>query len=229
MPEHRGVSVSGGADEYLEAAYKLASDDGSVSVPALAQHLGVSAASANEMVRKLAERGLMSYEPYRGVSLTEAGRRKALVLIRRHRLWERFLTDVLNIPWDCVHDEACRLEHATSPMVEEKLAEFLEAPRTCPHGHAVPSAAGKLVQEKTVSLVDLSPGEDAIVVCVPEEDSSLLRYLDSLGLRPSRSVSVVSVEPFDGPVTIMVEGRLRAIGKGLGSRIAVRPIRGDQG
>ena len=223
MPEHMDLALTTGVGEYLEAAYKLAGEDGTVSVPALAGHLGVTAASANEMVRKLAERNLAVYEPYKGVSLTEEGRKQALAVIRRHRLWECFLTDFLEMPWDQVHEEACRLEHATSGQLEARLAEFLAAPKSCPHGHAMPEADGTLQTEALCTIADLKPGQTATIVSVPEEDPALLRYLGKLNLRPSQSVTVVAVEPFDGPVTISTGEQTRSIGQAVASQVKVRP------
>jgi DtxR family Mn-dependent transcriptional regulator len=214
--------------EYLEAIYKMTAEAGPVQVPALAERLKVTTTSANEMVRRLAEHGFASYERYKGVSLTPEGRKQALSVIRRHRLWERFLADYLGIPWDLVHDEACRLEHATSPLLEARLADFLEAPKTCPHGYAMPTADGQMDESKPTSMGDLGPGDEATVVQVPEDDSALLRYLDGLELRPSNHVTIVTVEPFDGPVTIRVGEHSRVIGRDLANRIGVRPTGGNQ-
>ena len=219
--------MSAGTDEYLEAIVKLADSEAPVAVPVLAEHLSVSPVSANEMVRKLAERHLAVYEPYRGVSLTEEGRVQALTVVRRHRLWERFLADVLGIPWDCIHEVACRLEHVTSPLVEERLALFLDAPDSCPHGHAMPSADGHLAQQEALTIADLAPGQEATVIRVPEEDSALLRYLDTLELRPGRTLRVMAIEPFGGPVTIQAGGSSRPIARELAGRIYVRLLEGQ--
>ena len=110
--------ITESVDEYLEAIHKLEAEKTPVAISILAERLGISATSANEMVKKLVERGLAGYEPYKGVCLTDEGQRYALQVIRRHRLWERLLTDVVGIPWDEVHEEACLLEHATSPRLE---------------------------------------------------------------------------------------------------------------
>ena len=228
MPEHTDGEVSTGVGEYLEAIYKVTAEAGPVQVPALAERMRVTATSANEMVRRLSERGLANYERYKGVTLTYAGRRQALSVIRRHRLWERFLTDYLAIPWDMVHDEACRLEHVTSPLLEGRLADFLDMPDTCPHGHAMPTADGDLDEGKPATIGDMQPGEEATVLQVPEEDGALLRYLGDLDLRPANHVVVLTVEPFDGPVTIRVGERSRVIGRDLANRIGVRPMGGHQ-
>ncbi|MGQ9554431.1 MAG: metal-dependent transcriptional regulator [Anaerolineae bacterium] len=227
MPEHISAIASAGVDEYLEAIFKLSEGEAPVSVPALAEHLAVAPASANEMVRKLVERRLAVYEPYHGVSLTEEGRLQALSVVRRHRLWERFLADVLHIPWDRIHEDACRLEHATSPLVEERLALFLDAPDSCPHGHAMPSADGHLAPEAALTIADLQPGQEATVIRVPEDNPALLRYLDTLELRPGRMLGVMAIEPFNGPVTIQAGGTNRPIARELAGRIYVRLLEGQ--
>ncbi|NPV06964.1 MAG: metal-dependent transcriptional regulator [Anaerolineae bacterium] len=222
MPEPKDDPLPGGMGEYLEAIFRLGGSDRSVPVPALAEHLGVAGASANEMVRRLAERGLATYEPYKGVVLTEEGRLQAVTVVRRHRLWERFLTDVLGMPWDEVHQEACRLEHATSPQLEERLSRALAGSTSCPHGQAVPGPDGTLVEPEVIPLSDLSLGQEATVEQVPEENPALLRYLDDLGLRPGREVKLVAAEPFAGPLTLVMGEETRLLGHGVAEQIGVR-------
>ena len=130
-------------EEYLETICKLEQAASPVATSALARQLGISPASVSEMAMKLAEQGLVTREPYKGVALTAKGKHQALILIRRHRLWERFLTDVRGLPWDQVHEEACRLEHVTSRQVEERLAQLLGEPETCPHGYPILTAEGE--------------------------------------------------------------------------------------
>ena len=216
--------VTESAEEYLETIYKLGEEGQPVAVSALAKHLKISSVSANEMVRKLVERELVLYEPYKGVSLTPAGQTQALVVIRRHRLWERFLTDVLGLPWDQVHEEACRLEHVTSPLVEERLAQLLGEPETCPHGHPMPTADGEMTIEAGRPLVELTAGQRARLLRVPEEDEALLRYLATLGLEPQATVQVETVAPFQGPLTVQVGEARHVLGRELASQIVVRPL-----
>lgn len=216
--------VTESAEEYLEAICKLGEERQPVALSALAKHLEISSVSANEMVRKLVERDLVLYEPYKGVSLTPAGRIQALAVIRRHRLWERFLTDVLGLSWDLVHEEACRLEHVTSPLVEERLAQFLGQPETCPHGNPMPTAAGEMTIEAGCPLAELTAGQRAIVLRVPEEDAALLRYLATLGLKPQATVQVEAAAPFQGPLTVQVGEAQHVLGRELASQIVVRPL-----
>ncbi len=214
--------ITASVEEYLEAVYKLGAEEHPVALSTLARRLEVSAVSVNEMVKKLAERGLARYEPYKGVSLTPAGQDHALTVIRRHRLWERFLADSLGVPWDLVHEEACRLEHATSLLIEERLEQFLQKPETCPHGHPVPTADREMVAPSGCALTDLMPGQTGVVIWVPEEEPKLLQYLASLGLEPRVEVRVEALAPFNGPVTVRVGKARCSLGRELASQILVQ-------
>ena len=216
--------VTESIEEYLEAIYKLGEEGRPVALSALAKRLEISSVSTNEMVRKLVERKLVLYEPYKGVSLTPAGQVQALVVIRRHRLWERFLTDVLGLSWDQVHEEACRLEHVTSPLVEERLDQFLGEPEACPHGHPMPTAEGEMTVEAGRPLAELTAGEKARILRVPEGDVALLRHLATLGLKPRTTVQVEAVAPFQGPLTVQVGEAQHILGRELASQIVVRPL-----
>jgi len=211
-------------EEYLEAIYKLEQEVSPVTTSALAARLDLSPASVSEMTRKLAQQELALYEPYRGVSLTEDGRRTALRLIRRHRLWERFLTDLLGLNWDVVHEEACRLEHAASDLVTERLAEVLERSETCPHGHPIPTAQGEVAVEATKPLTGLEPGEKGLVQNIVEERRDLLRYLKDLGLVPEATVYLEAKAPFEGPLTVRVEGKQHILGQRAASLVMVKPL-----
>jgi len=218
------VVPSVSSDHYLKAIYNLGGEESCVPMSRLAEDLSISVVSTNEMVRKLVKRGAVSYEPYKGVMLTPEGRAQALAVTRRHRLWERFLTDVLGLGWEQVHAEACRLEHATSPLVEERLAEFLQWPETCPHGHAVPGPNGKVAHEVTQPLADLKAGQKGIVKSVAE-DPELLQYLGKLGLVPGASVAVEAIEPFEGPMTVRVGEAQYTLGRKVASMIMVARVR----
>ncbi|MBL7063486.1 MAG: metal-dependent transcriptional regulator [Anaerolineae bacterium] len=214
--------VSASVEHYLKAIY-VRGEDQVVSLSALAKALSISMVSVNEMVKKLVKRGLVTYEPYKGVALTPEGRAQALTVTRRHRLWERFLTDVLGLGWDQVHEEACRLEHATSPLVEEHLAQFLGWPETCPHGYPVPTPEGEVAHEAGVHLSEMKPGTRGVVLSVPEEPG-LLQYLGSLGLVPQVEVQVEAVAPFEGPLTVRVAGAQHVLGWQVASQVKVRPV-----
>ena len=213
--------ISASVEHYLKAIYDLGGGEQAVSLSALAEELSISVVSANEMVKKLVRRELIAYEPYKGVALTPEGRTQALTVTRRHRLWERFLADVLGLGWDQVHAEACRLEHETSALVEEHLAQFLGWPKTCPHGYPVPTPEGEIAHEVTFPLSDLEPGQKAIVVRV-REVPEILQYLGELRVKPETEVEVESVAPFEGPLTVRVQGTQHIFGRHLASQIRVR-------
>lgn len=214
--------ISENIEEYLETICKLEQDASPVTTSSLARQLGISPASVSEMAMKLAEQGLVTREPYKGVALTAKGKHQALILIRRHRLWECFLTDMLGLSWDQVHEEACRLEHVTSPLVEERLAQFLGEPETCPHGHPMPTTEGKMTIKAGRPLAELTAGQRARVLRVPEMDVALLRYLATLGLKPQVVVQVEEVAPFRGPLTVQVGEARHVLGRELTTQIVVR-------
>ncbi len=211
------------AEEYLEAIFKLQRGAEPATVKRLAAELGVAPPSVSEMLGRLRAAGLVE-EPSdgRGIALTEAGNIEGATLVRRHRLSERFLVDYLDMPWDAVHEEACKLEHVLSSEVEARLAEQLGNPRTCPHGHAIPGEDGSLAEEELRPLSGLEPGERAVIGCITEEKSDLLRYLASLGLLPDTPVAVESVAPFNGPLLVRVGGSQYALGREVTDKIMVR-------
>jgi DtxR family Mn-dependent transcriptional regulator len=208
-------------EEYLESIYKLQQEEHPVSTSRLAEHLKLSPPSVSEMVKKLEHKGLVSHTE-KGVCLTEEGKSIAKKVIRRHRLSERLLTDVLGFKWDEVHDEACRLEHAISPEMEDRIAESLGNPRTCPHGHPIPDKDGVFVKEKVRSLSELRASDKGIIVSVFEEDPKMLQYLASLGLIPDVCVRVEEVAPFGGPLIVCVSGSRYALGREVASKIKVK-------
>jgi DtxR family Mn-dependent transcriptional regulator len=212
------------AEEYLEAVFKLQRGEEPVTVKRLATELGVAPPSVSEMVGRLRAAGLVAEQPAgeRGITLTEAGTAEGAALVRRHRLSERFLVDYLDMPWDAVHEEACKLEHVLSPEVEARLAEQLGNPLTCPHGHVIPGEDGSLVEVSMRALSELGPGDRAVIGCITEEKSDLLRYLASLGLLPDTPITVESVAPFNGPLLVRVGGSKYALGREVTDKIMVR-------
>jgi DtxR family transcriptional regulator, Mn-dependent transcriptional regulator len=206
------LTASASVQEYLEALFKLTGgdEDRLVSTNELAAQMSVSAPSASEMLRRLEHLGLVTYFPYQGASLTERGADEGARIVRYHRLWERLLVDVLGMGWDEVHDEACRLEHATSHRLAERLSLFLNHPKTCPHGHAVPadggpelSVAGEAAGQQPLPLMDAPEGFSGRVASVAEEPA-LLKYCASVGLVPGAQLDVVRVHPLDELIQIVV-------------------------
>jgi DtxR family Mn-dependent transcriptional regulator len=209
-------------EEYLEAIFRLSTDGGEATTSALAELLKVSPASVSGMVRRLAERGLVKAPRYKPITLTAKGRKAAESVLRKHRLSERLLTDVLGLDWAQAHDEACRLEHAVSDEVLEKMEALLDDPDRCPHGN--PVAASQ--PDESAPLSDLAPGESATVLKIADERGDLLKYLAALGMFPGVCVKVREREPFAGPLIVQVGEATYALGREVCERIRVRPGRG---
>ena len=209
-------------EEYLEAIFKL-SQRGEVRPSHLAEALEVSAPTVTATLGRLERAGLIE-RPNSGVALTDAGREQALSIVRRHRLAEVFLHDVLELPWDVVHTEACKLEHALSPEVEAALARFLEDPERCPHGHLIPRADGSLPVRDGIALCEAEQGRSYVIVSVDEEEGEeFLAYLGELGLYPGTVVTVTDMAPFDGPVVVTVGDASCAVGRQVAALVAVAP------
>lgn len=207
-------------EEYLEAIYKLA-EHGVVRPSQLADALGVSAPTVTATLGRLQSQGLID-RPEGAVELTIAGRQGALDIVRRHRLAERFLVDTLGLSWEEVHDEACQLEHALSPRVQQALERFLENPAVCPHGHPIPSASGEIAALEGEPLCASGAGSDVEIVRVEDEDGELLSYLATLGMFPGTQVKVCDVAPFKGPLLVEVGEARYALGRDVAEKIVVR-------
>ncbi|MDZ4178503.1 MAG: metal-dependent transcriptional regulator [Coriobacteriia bacterium] len=219
-------------EEYLEAIYKLA-ERGEVRPGQLAEAMGVSAPTVTATLGRLQSAGLIA-RPDGGVELTLAGRQDALDIVRRHRLAERFLVDVLGLAWDEVHDEACQLEHALSPRVQQALEEFMENPAVCPHGHPIPAADGSIAVAEGSPLCESGSGDEVEIVRIEDEDGELLSYLSSLGMFPGTAVRVCDIAPFKGPLLIEVGQARYALGRDIAEKIVVTgpaktPRRGRRG
>lgn len=209
-------------EEYLEAIYKLQSGDKPLGTTDLGKELKVSAASASEMTDRLVERGLAEKVRERGITLTRKGEKAALELIRKHRISERFLVDILGMDWKDVHDEACRLEHAISPEVESRMEKMLGNPATCPHGHPIPDRLGHTAPEHVRKLSGLRRQQSGIIAKIAEEQRSLLEYLATLGMMPGSEVRVEQVAPFEGPLLVRIKGASYALGREIAEKIWVK-------
>lgn len=208
-------------EDYLKAIWMLQQAETPVSTSRIAEQLGLTAAAVTAMVKRLAEQGLLRHEPYYGVQLTEPGEKASLRIVRRHRVLELFLTQMLEYDWDRVHDEAERLEHAASDELIERLARLLGEPERDPHGSAIPTAEGELNRVEYPVLADTAPGSAATVVEVRVKEPEQLRYLGSLGLYPGAELEVVDSAPFEGPLSLRVGGESRVIARALARRIHV--------
>ena len=198
--------------DYLKALHMLEwegdlpAQGQSVSTRSLAERLGVSAASATNMLKKLDSMNLVEHVPYRGASLTDDGRRIALEVVRHHRLLETYLAEVMGVPWDEVHDEAEVLEHVLSEKLEDRIAELLGDPAADPHGHPIPAKDGSMPLPSENRLWSVDEGSSAVVDRVPDTEPEALRYLAGSGIKPGARVEVIGRGPLDGPLFVRAEG-----------------------
>lgn len=214
-------------EDYLKAIYIVQQERGEVTTSLLSEQLGgnkpngIKQGSVTGMIKKLAEMHLVTHAPYQGVRLTNAGERIALEVVRHHRLLELYLVEALGYSWDEVHDEAERLEHHISEKLEARIAALLGHPEFDPHGDPIPSLAGELPPRDTTLLADLNVGSTAQVMRVCDQHAERLRYLASLGLVPGNKLLVVAVAPFDGPVSVQIDGIIHPIDRRLARMIYV--------
>jgi DtxR family transcriptional regulator, Mn-dependent transcriptional regulator len=209
-------SLTRSVEDYLKAIYQLSPEGRPASTSDIAHLLALSPPSVTGMVKRLSEHGLLEHVPYRGVQLTEEGRRAALRMVRRHRLIEAYLVEFLGYSWDTVHDEAERLEHAVSDTLVERMATALGNPDVDPHGDPIPSADGFIHELSCTPLTDIPVGETVEIHRVHESQPDRLRYIASIGLKPGVQVTVVDRQPIDDLVTIDVGGQRHVIGRELG-------------
>lgn len=229
MTAPEGQSLTGPVEDYLKAIYDLELVGAPASTNDIAERLAISPASVSGMVRRLADQGLITHEPYRGVRLTGDGRRAALRTLRRHRILECYLTEVLGYPWDRVHAEAELLEHAASEELVERMATALGDPVQDPHGAPIPTREGEVEESPLATLADATLGEQVRVRRVHDKDPARLRYLAELGIRPGSLVRILDRAPFDGPITLWVGeaggGATRAVGVGLAAHVYIERAR----
>lgn len=225
MSARTARDLSAPAEDYVKTIYEIArgsaGGDGAVGTSDIAQTLGIAPASVTGMLRRLAEQGLLEYERYRGVRLTARGRQAALRTIRRHRVIESYLAHALDYPWDRVHEEAERLEHAASDELVNRMAEAIGEPETDPHGAPIPTREGTVASPPRLSLVDAEVGSVVRIRQVDDRDAERLRYLAELGVTPGADVRVVSRAPYGGPILLRIE----RCGAAAGSRGARRSPR----
>ena len=214
-------------EEYLEAIYKEQSKGEPASTSFLARDLGVSQPAVTDMLKNLESKGLIIYKSSQGATLTEPGVERALGVIRRHRLWERFLTDVLGMKWDKVHEVACKLEHLDVPEVEERLAVILGDTDTCPHGHAIPDNKGNIKQEKAVPLTRFQTLQRVNITAIDEGDSRLLAAIEKKGLKPQVIVTIRKKNE-DGSLELEAGNRKIRINADLAMALLAEPAAAGQ-
>jgi DtxR family Mn-dependent transcriptional regulator len=221
-PESERPSLTGQAEDYLKAIYELEQRGAAAGTNDIAARLRIAPASVTGMVQRLARLGLVESERYKGTRLTDAGRMAALQLIRRHRIIESYLVQRLGFGWEDVHEEAERLEHAASDQLIARMAEAIGNPTEDPHGAPIPLADGTVDESHLASLGDLAVGSRATVMRMSDRDPEFLRYLDGLGIRPGAQVHILARGPFDGPLTIEVDGTQQVIGTNSAGRVFIR-------
>lgn len=210
-------------ENYLKAIYRL-SEGGTRAVltNALAETMNTRAASVTDMVKKLSTKNLISYEKYYGVKITRQGKNEALMVVRKHRLWETFLVEKLNFNWDEVHEVAEQLEHIQSPLLIEKLDEFLGHPSVDPHGHPIPDKNGRIIEVKHVQLSRLPVNRKTYIRSVTNGSPSFLQYLSKIGIYIGASVTILERVEFDGSLEVRIDGKNRAfISRDAGDNLMV--------
>jgi DtxR family Mn-dependent transcriptional regulator len=209
-------------EDYAKAIYSLERRAGeAVTTNAIAERLGVTPASASGMVKRLGEMGLVEHRPYHGVSLTAAGKRVALEVMRHHRLLEAYLVQSLGVPWDRVHAEAEVLEHVLSEELEELIAAKLGDPTHDPHGDPIPTRELTIEEGRTDSLQDLEPGDRATFRRVSDSDPEMLRFLADRGIAPGAELEVIDKQPFAGPLFVRFDEAVHVLGGELARAMRV--------
>ncbi|MCF8302442.1 MAG: metal-dependent transcriptional regulator [Bacteroidales bacterium] len=218
------MSVS--TDNFLKAVYQLHSDKHQKAVSArLVERLNVSGAAITDMAKHLAQKGLIEYEPYKELRLTNKGREKALAVVRKHRLWETFLVQVLQIPWEKVHGEAERLEHQTSDYLIDKIDEFLDYPKLDPHGDPIPDVKGEM--DETINEMVLIAGKsdaDFIITRVQHHDEDLMEFYNKHNIRPGKGLRVISKMDKFGFISVEMNGSTIALPEKIARSLYVKPI-----
>ncbi len=194
-------------ENYLKAIYHLSkSGEEDVSTNAISDHLQTKPASVSDMIQKLAKKELVDYKKYRGVNITESGKKVAIAVIRKHRLWEVFLVEKLEFNWDEVHEVAEEMEHIRSPLLVNRLEKFLGFPQFDPHGDPIPDVDGEIKIKPRHPLSELDCNESGIIVNVNDSSNLFLQYLDKLGIKIGTKVKIVEQIPYDGSVEIVLDG-----------------------
>jgi DtxR family Mn-dependent transcriptional regulator len=216
---------SSNVEDYLKTIYNLSAETDAASTSAIADVLGVAAGSVTGMIKRLAEQGLVEHVPYYGARLTQSGEQQAVSLIRRHRILELFLVEVLGYTWDRVHAEAERLEHAVSDELIDRMAQVLGFPSADPHGAPIPASGQAFVDRKYPTLDKLAVGCSAAVRRVRDEDPAALRYLAELNMTPGTELTLNERGPFNGPLYITVGDKQHIVSPELARSVQVEMLK----
>ncbi len=209
-------------ENYLKAIYHL-SEGGTqpVLTNALAEAMCTKAASATDMIKKLSQKELITYEKYHGVNVTASGKTEALLVIRKHRLWETFLVQTLGLTWDEVHEIAEQLEHIHSQRLIDKLDAFLGYPQVDPHGDPIPDSKGKVKNLSQMPLDQMSVGFKGMITAVKDSDSNLLKYLDKIGARPGVKLQLTDKEEYDQSMEVKIGNKTVSLSREVCKNILV--------
>lgn len=213
--------ISQAVQDYLKTIYKL-EVSGPVSTTEIAKELKVSGASVTGMLKRLAGMGMVDYNSYKGVKLTESGKKIALEIIRHHRLLELYLKEMLGFPLDKVHEEACRLEHYVSKDFVDKITELMGDPDFDPHGHPIPSKEGELPETHEKPLVEVEAGKNVEISRLSDKDAKMLAYLEELKLIPGKKIMITEKAPFNGPLTLKFDDQEKIIGNEVAKNIFIK-------
>jgi len=217
--------LSQAEENYLKAIFSIESANSKkVSTTLIAENLKTKASSVTDMIKKLADKNLVNYEKYKGVSLTVEGKKIAIKIVRRHRLWEVFLVDKLNYNWDEVHDLAEQLEHIKSKSLINRLDDFLEFPTHDPHGDPIPDKKGNITHHKNIMLSSLEIGENCTIIGVKDSSVAFLQFLDSLNINIGNKISVISKETFDNSMVIKYNNNQISISNQTSKNLFVKKI-----
>lgn len=212
-------------ENYLKVIYHLSQTSiKGVSTNAIAGAMDSKPSSVTDMVQKLADKGLAEYKKYQGVLLTDAGTRAALMIVRKHRLWEVFLVDTLDFSWDEVHDVAEQLEHIKSDKLTDKLDAFLGFPSEDPHGDPIPDRDGNVTAIDKKLLSEIAPGKSVICVGVKDSSAPFLQYLDKQQISLGSAIEVVGKEDFDHSITIRIKERALTVSNKIAANLFVKPV-----
>jgi DtxR family Mn-dependent transcriptional regulator len=212
-------------EDYLSTIYKAADSDGIIKANQIAESLSVSRAAVTDMLRKLSNDGYVNYERYKEIKLTKDGENYARNMVRRHRIWELFLHQVVGLPWDKVHDEAHKLEHGSSDELINRMEEMLDFPEFDPHGDPIPDKNGKLPKSTNgVPLSTIKPGNKVKVNRVHDFDSSFLKYISKIGIELNKEINVSDILEFDNSLMIHIDKKEISISSKLAANIFVTKV-----
>jgi DtxR family Mn-dependent transcriptional regulator len=213
-------------EDYLSVIYKSSDINGEIKAHQIAEKLNISGAAVTDMLRKLSNEGFVEYKRYKGTKLTKSGEDYARSMVRRHRIWELFLHQVVGLPWDKVHDEAHNLEHGSSDELINKMEEMLNYPEYDPHGDPIPDKNGKLPKGNSgLPLSTINPGKKVKVIRVHDFDSSFLQYVSKIGIELNKEVTVVEAMGFDNSLLVEIDKKETSISSKVAANIFVIEVK----